>query len=121
MGSEMNGHQTRRDLLATRLAASGLIAAGGTSAWAQEALASPAVRRNMSSFRVHDWRDHFDSLRNGVILSDTTSRMLQFWSEDGSVQKIYPTSVPLSDDLTRLGYTEVTAGSRGRAGRRPRR
>jgi lipoprotein-anchoring transpeptidase ErfK/SrfK len=56
---------------------------------------------------MHRWQDHFDSLENGVILSDTTSRMLQYWSEDGTVAKIYPTSVPLSDDLTRLGYTRV--------------
>lgn len=70
-------------------------------------LASPATQRNVSSFRVHDWRDHFDSLKGGVILSDTTSKMLQYWSEDESIRKIYPTSVPLSDDLTRLGYTTV--------------
>nr|WP_239058435.1 L,D-transpeptidase [Aliiroseovarius sp. PrR006] len=65
------------------------------------------TQRNISSFRMHRWQDHFDNLENGVILSDTTSRMLQYWSEDGTVAKIYPTSVPLSDDLTRLGYTRV--------------
>ncbi|MGR3659685.1 MAG: L,D-transpeptidase [Paracoccaceae bacterium] len=65
------------------------------------------VRRNVSSFRVHDWRDHFDTLENGAILSDTTSKMLQYWSEDESIYKIFPTSVPLSDDLTRLGYTRI--------------
>ncbi len=65
------------------------------------------VRRNVSAFRLHDWRDHFDSLKNGVILSDTSSRMLQYWSEDGSIYRIYPTSVPMSEDLTRRGYTRV--------------
>jgi L,D-transpeptidase ErfK/SrfK len=79
---------------------------------AQEALveenpAKEPLRRNISSFRVNDWRDHFDSLKGGVILSDTTSRMLQYWSEDESIYKVYPTSVPLSDDLTRLGYTSI--------------
>ncbi len=70
-------------------------------------LASPAIQRNVSSFRIHDWRDHFDSLKGGVILSDTTSKMLQYWSEDESIRKVYPTSVPLSDDLTKLGSTSV--------------
>ncbi len=65
------------------------------------------VRRNVSSFRAQSWQDHFDNLNGGAILSDTTSRMLQFWSQDGSVYKVYPTSVPLSDDLTRLGYTKI--------------
>ncbi len=65
------------------------------------------ARRNISSFRVNDWRDHFPNLKNGVILSDTNSRVLQFWSEDESVYKIYPTSVPLTDQLTRRGYTRV--------------
>ncbi len=81
-----------------------------TTGWAQSAeprLTSPTLRRNASSFRVSDWRDHFDTLKNGVILADTTSMMLQFWSEDGTIAKLYPTSVPLSDDLTRLGYTKV--------------
>lgn len=67
----------------------------------------PPVRRNVSSFRVQSWRDHFDTLKGGAILSDTTSKMLQYWSEDESVYKVFPTSVPLSDDLTRLGYTKI--------------
>ena len=66
-----------------------------------------APRRNISGFRVHRWQDHFEDLRNGAILSDTSAMMLQYWSEDESVTRLYPTSVPASDDLTRLGYTEV--------------
>jgi L,D-transpeptidase ErfK/SrfK len=65
------------------------------------------VRRNVSSFRVQNWQDHFDDRKNGVILSDTVSKMLQYWSEDGSVYKVYPTSVPVSDDLTKRGYTKI--------------
>ncbi|WP_170331889.1 L,D-transpeptidase [Ruegeria arenilitoris] len=75
-------------------------------------LAQPAAikgtRRNVSSFRVAKWQDHFDTLRNGVILSDTQSKVLQYWSEDESVYRMFPTSVPLTEDLTRLGYTTIT-------------
>jgi lipoprotein-anchoring transpeptidase ErfK/SrfK len=67
----------------------------------------PPVRRNVSSFRVQNWQDHFDTLNGGAILSDTASKMLQYWSEDESIYKVFPTSVPLSDDLTRLGYTKI--------------
>jgi len=63
--------------------------------------------RNISSFKAHRWQDHFDTLKNGVILADTTSRSVSFWSEDGKTMKVYPSSVPISDDLTRLGYTSV--------------
>jgi lipoprotein-anchoring transpeptidase ErfK/SrfK len=34
------------------------------------------------------------------------TRVLQFWSEDGAM-RVYPTSVPLTDELTKRGYTEV--------------
>ena len=64
------------------------------------------VDRNIAAFRVHEWRDHFDSLGVGAILADTRSMFLQHWTPDGDM-RIYPTSVPLSDDLTRTGYTEV--------------
>lgn len=66
------------------------------------------VRRNISSFRTLDWRPYFNDTRNGVILVDITSRALHYWSEDQSIYRLYPTSVPMSDDLTRLGRTEVT-------------
>ncbi len=65
------------------------------------------IQRNVSAFALHRWQDHFDTLRNGAILSDTTATMLQYWSEDESVVRLYPSSVPASDDLVRLGYTEV--------------
>ena len=66
-----------------------------------------STRRNISSFRVPNWRDHFDNLKNGVILSDTVSRMVQYWSKDESVYKLYPSSVPMTDELTRRGYTRI--------------
>lgn len=65
------------------------------------------VRRNASAFVTRDWQPHFANLRNGAILVDIDSRALHFWSEDESIYKLYPTSVPLSDDLTRRGRTRV--------------
>ena len=64
-------------------------------------------RRNISSFRMQDWQPYFSNLTNGAILVDITSRALHYWSEDQSVYKLYPTSVPLSPELTRLGRTEI--------------
>jgi L,D-transpeptidase ErfK/SrfK len=65
------------------------------------------VRRNMSSFRSLQWQAYFENTRKGAILVDTTSRALHYWSEDQTIYKLYPTSVPLSEDLTRRGRTEV--------------
>jgi lipoprotein-anchoring transpeptidase ErfK/SrfK len=65
------------------------------------------VRRNISSFRSLDWRPYFSNLNNGAVLVDISSRALHFWSEDGQTYKLYPSSVPLSEDLTRRGRTTV--------------
>lgn len=86
------------------LAAPALAMQGSTEA--DTALGGP-VRSNISSFRMLDWQDYFANTKNGAILCDTKSRALHFWSEDQSIYKLYPTSVPLSEDLTRLGKTEV--------------
>lgn len=69
--------------------------------------ASSSVRNNISSFRMLQWQDYFDNTRGGAILVDITSRALHYWSEDQSIYRLYPTSVPLSEDLTRRGRTEV--------------
>jgi lipoprotein-anchoring transpeptidase ErfK/SrfK len=66
-----------------------------------------SVQRNISSFRMLDWRPYFDSTRNGAILVDIDSRAVHFWSEDQSVYKLYPSSVPLTEELTRRGRTSV--------------
>lgn len=66
------------------------------------------TRRNTMSFRTHDWRDHFDSRRHGVILCDTDSRALHYWSEDGETHLVYPSSVPMTEEFTRRGHTEIT-------------
>ena len=68
--------------------------------------AQAPVRRNTSGFRTHNWQEHFDKLGRGIIIADTTSKALQHWTADGEM-RMYPTSVPLTEDLTRLGYTEV--------------
>ena len=72
-----------------------------------EAEISQTIRRNTSSFRTLKWESYFDNLRRGAILVDTTSRALHYWSEDLSIYMLYPTSVPLSEDLTRRGRTKV--------------
>lgn len=96
----------------------------GTSAAALGGLATPALaqtltgstefeesietaRRNISSFRTLNWQPYFDNLNNGAILVDTTSRALHYWSEDRALYKLYPTSVPLTEELTRRGRTRV--------------
>jgi lipoprotein-anchoring transpeptidase ErfK/SrfK len=69
--------------------------------------ANTNMRRNISSFRALDWQSHFSTLKNGAILVDTVSRALHYWSEDQSIYRLYPTSVPVSEELTRRGRTEV--------------
>jgi len=75
-----------------------------------ENLANPetgAVKRNISGFTAKTWQPYFKNLRNGAILVDTESRALHFWSEDESIYRLYPTSVPESPELTRLGRTSI--------------
>lgn len=68
---------------------------------------SRSVKRNASSFRMLDWRPYFENLDNGAILVDINSRALHFWNEREEY-RLYPTSVPMTDDLTRRGRTEIT-------------
>jgi hypothetical protein len=65
------------------------------------------VVRNISSFKAQNWFEHFEHLKDGAILCDTTSRAIHFWSEDKETYKIYPTSVPISEELTKLGRTKI--------------
>lgn len=76
--------------------------------FAQEATEQPApALRNISSFSKQDWRDHFDTLGKATIVADTTSRALHYWNADGSDYRIYPTSVPMNEELTKRGYTKI--------------
>ncbi|MCA0042680.1 L,D-transpeptidase [Celeribacter litoreus] len=78
-----------------------------------EDMKSPdTARHNISSFRTIYWREHFDTLGSGAIVADTVSRALHFWGADGTY-KLYPTSVPISEELTRRGYTEVIGKKEG--------
>lgn len=110
MTIEKKLHLNRRHFVAGTAAALG---AAAMPAFAMEGSteilpgASSSVRNNASSFRMLDWQGYFDNTRNGAILVDLTSRALHFWSEDQTIYKLYPSSVPLSEDLTRRGRTEV--------------
>ncbi|EEW24919.1 L,D-transpeptidase [Rhodobacter ferrooxidans] len=109
MSADNTFRPDRRAILGAAAAAFG---AAALPAFAQqegstEMEPSSTVRANISSFRMLDWREHFDNTRKGAILVDITSRALHFWSEDQTIYKLYPTSVPLTDDLTRRGRTEI--------------
>ena len=65
------------------------------------------VAANVSGFKTPDWRAHFSSRRNGMILVDTGPRCLFFWSEDLAVFRLYPCSVPIREEYTRRGRTTV--------------
>ena len=67
-----------------------------------------SVRRNISSFRTLDWRPYFENTQKGAILVDIDSRAVHFWNEDQTEYKLYPSSVPLTEELTRRGRTEIT-------------
>jgi len=70
-------------------------------------LRQAGLERRVSGFRARQWSDYFSSLNNGAILVDTQARVLHFWSQDQSIYKMYPASVPLSPELTRTGRTQV--------------
>ena len=65
-------------------------------------------KHNIFSFRAQSWQDHFNNLNRGAILVDTKTRSLHYWNKNGTEYKVFPTSVPLNQELTRLGYTKVT-------------
>jgi L,D-transpeptidase ErfK/SrfK len=96
---------TRRAFLAGSAAVLGTPAFAQTLAGQAERDPALSVRRNISSFRTLDWRPYFTNLNNGAILVDLDSRAVHYWNED---QSIYPSSIPLTEDLTRRGRTSVT-------------
>ncbi len=112
MTTDIKKSVDRRLFLKGATAAMGALA--GVPAFAQEGTtemeAPPqqgTIRNNISSFRLLDWQSYFANTRNGAILVDISSRALHFWSEDQTIYRLYPTSVPLSDDLTRKGATSI--------------
>ena len=112
MSFDPTSKMTRRAVLGTAAAfgtSLALPALAQTGANTIELEADPGhnTRRNISSFRSLQWQPYFSNLNNGAILVDTTSRALHYWSADESVYKLFPTSVPLTEDLTRRGRTSV--------------
>lgn len=113
MSDEMKPKLARRLFLSAAAAGLGAAAlparaedfANSTEFETPTTAASP--RANISSFRLLDWQDYFENTKNGAILVDITSRALHFWSEDQSIYRLYPTSVPLTEELTKRGKTEV--------------
>jgi L,D-transpeptidase ErfK/SrfK len=90
---------SRRGLLGAALGATVL----GTAARAN----TSTVRNNVSGFAMQDWRDHFETLGVASLVADTTSRAVHYFSADGLDHRIFPTSVPLTDELTKRGYTSI--------------
>ncbi len=103
---------TRRSALlgaASMLASPTLLRAQSSDAFPdQEADISTRVpvRRNISSFSQQNWQDHFSSLGVGCLLADITSRAVHFWGPGGTY-RLYPSSVPMSEELTKRGYSEI--------------
>ena len=100
---------TRRGFMAASaaLVGTGAVAQTANSTELEQDI-STGVKRNVASFRSLDWQPYFSNLNNGAVLVDIQSRALHFWSEDESVYKLFPTSVPLSEELTRTGRTSIT-------------
>ncbi|MFN6951551.1 MAG: L,D-transpeptidase [Albidovulum sp.] len=113
MSNDISRGLSRRTLIGSAAAAFGTTLAmparaqGGASTTEFEKDLNSNIRRNISSFRSLQWQPYFTDTRNGAILVDTTSRALHFWSEDQSIYRLYPTSVPLTEDLTRRGRTSI--------------
>jgi lipoprotein-anchoring transpeptidase ErfK/SrfK len=111
MAIKSSNGMSRRAFMATTAAAVGspVFAQGvtGDGTVEIESDVTSSVRRNISSFRTLDWQPYFSNLKNGAILVDIDSRALHYWSQDGETYKLYPSSVPLTEDLTRRGRTRV--------------
>ena len=85
-----------------------MFSVASASVIASPAVAQTGVRlRNISGFRYARWQDYFDNIKHGAILVDVNFRALNYWSEDESIHRLFPTSVPISEELTRTGRTTV--------------
>ncbi|MCX7561163.1 L,D-transpeptidase [Sulfitobacter sp. F26204] len=96
-----------------RIIAGGAVALFAPTLLRAETANQPGVRRNATSFIAQRWQDHFDTLGKGAIVADTTSRALHFWNGAGDDYRVYPTSVPASEELTKRGYTKIVRKKEG--------
>ncbi|AJE45711.1 L,D-transpeptidase [Celeribacter indicus] len=105
----MNELPNRRRVLAFGMTAATALAAPSILRAQEVTMVAPSAanRHNTASFRAQRWQDHFQNLRKGAILCDLESRVLHYWSEDESLYLVHPSSVPMSEELTRRGYTEI--------------
>ena len=102
-----------------RLAAGGalaLMAGPALAATEEEALhdyvpnsqdTTPRLLRRVSGLKTRRWQDYFGSVSMDCILCDIRDRVLHYWGSDG-FYRIYPTSVPLTEEMTRRGRTSIT-------------
>jgi hypothetical protein len=123
MQNDPGGDGPRYDRRAfTRLMAGGLVgaataAASGTAFAAQDEQAlhdyvpdsedTPRLLRRISGLHSERWQDHFSSISQDAILVNVDDRVLHYWGADG-FYRIYPTSVPLTEEMTRRGRTTIT-------------
>ena len=107
--SALNGLNRRLFMggAATALAATALPAVAQQMPTELDSSIEGPTRNNISSFHMLNWQDYFDNTKNGAIVADLTSRAVHYWSEDQTVYKLYPSSVPLNEELTRRGRTSV--------------
>lgn len=57
--------------------------------------------------KTEHWQTYFNSISQDAILVKVNDRVLHYWGSDG-FYRIYPTSVPLTEEMTRRGRTSVT-------------
>lgn len=102
----------------TRLTAGAVLAAAAGPALAateEEALRdyvpdsqdTQYLLRRISGIQTHEWQEFFSDISRDAILCKVADRVLHYWGSDG-FYRIYPTSVPLTEEMTRRGRTSVT-------------
>ena len=84
-----------------------LTPSAATAQMAVELNSNGEPTHNIFSYRYQNWKDHFKDLKKGAILADIQCRCLHFWHENATMYKIFPTSVPLTEELTKRGSTTV--------------
>ena len=101
--------------LAAGAAAAALVGGRAFAATEEEALHDyvpdsqdlPRLLRRISGLHTRRWQDYFSDISQDAILVNVDDRVLHYWGSDG-FYRIYPTSVPLTEEMTRRGRTSVT-------------